>query len=136
MLKVKSLLVTAMLLMAVFTAVAVAAPAAKDDVKASQTTIKTYLRSDLSFKSVLSPELFQPAGVKPAATAFVGRTCRCSCGQPCKTDADCGGGVCAPGITCCNRSSSKDTLSVIFQQKDALSSSKHPSPVAVAVNCQ
>lgn len=32
-----------------------------------------------------------------------GRTCRCSCGFPCKTDADCGGGVgsCRPGITCC-----------------------------------
>ena len=32
-----------------------------------------------------------------------GRTCRCSCGFPCKTDADCGGGVgsCRAGITCC-----------------------------------
>ncbi|HVR95736.1 MAG TPA: hypothetical protein VMW27_03930 [Thermoanaerobaculia bacterium] len=31
-----------------------------------------------------------------------GRTCRCSCGQPCKTDADCGpGGRCTAGITCC-----------------------------------
>jgi len=31
------------------------------------------------------------------------RTCRCSCGFPCKTDADCGGGVgsCRAGITCC-----------------------------------
>ena len=31
------------------------------------------------------------------------RTCRCSCGAPCQTDADCGGGVgsCRPGITCC-----------------------------------
>ena len=36
---------------------------------------------------------------KPAG----GRTCRCSCGYPCKTDADCGGGVgsCRGGITCC-----------------------------------
>lgn len=32
----------------------------------------------------------------------VGRTCRCSCGQPCKKDADCGpGGLCTAGITCC-----------------------------------
>lgn len=31
-----------------------------------------------------------------------GRTCRCSCGQPCRTDADCGpGGRCTAGITCC-----------------------------------
>ena len=30
------------------------------------------------------------------------RTCRCSCGAPCKTDADCGpGGICGAGITCC-----------------------------------
>lgn len=27
--------------------------------------------------------------------------CRCSCGVPCETDADCGGGVCRTGITCC-----------------------------------
>lgn len=33
---------------------------------------------------------------------FGGRTCRCSCGYPCKTDADCGpGGVCSGGISCC-----------------------------------
>lgn len=32
-----------------------------------------------------------------------GRTCKCSCGYPCKTDADCGGAVgsCGGGITCC-----------------------------------
>jgi len=32
-----------------------------------------------------------------------GKTCRCSCGYPCKTDADCGGalGSCRAGITCC-----------------------------------
>ena len=32
-----------------------------------------------------------------------GRTCRCSCGYPCKTDADCGGGLgsCRAGISCC-----------------------------------
>ncbi|HEX9940611.1 MAG TPA: hypothetical protein VGG03_01230 [Thermoanaerobaculia bacterium] len=30
------------------------------------------------------------------------RTCVCSCGYPCTTDADCGpGGTCGPGITCC-----------------------------------
>jgi len=32
-----------------------------------------------------------------------GKTCRCSCGFPCKTDADCGGGLgsCRAGISCC-----------------------------------
>ena len=31
------------------------------------------------------------------------RTCRCSCGAPCRTDADCGGapGSCRQGVTCC-----------------------------------
>jgi hypothetical protein len=29
------------------------------------------------------------------------RTCVCSCGAPCQTDADCDGGRCGPGITCC-----------------------------------
>ncbi len=30
------------------------------------------------------------------------KTCLCSCGFPCTTDADCGpGGVCRAGITCC-----------------------------------
>ena len=34
---------------------------------------------------------------------FHGRTCRCSCGAPCNTDADCGGAVgsCRAGISCC-----------------------------------
>jgi len=28
-------------------------------------------------------------------------TCRCSCGYPCQTSADCGGSSCDPFITCC-----------------------------------
>jgi hypothetical protein len=27
--------------------------------------------------------------------------CRCSCGSPCQTNADCGGSSCDPFITCC-----------------------------------
>lgn len=40
---------------------------------------------------------------EPEFLIATGRTCRCSCGYPCKTDADCGGGVgsCRPGISCC-----------------------------------
>ena len=45
------------------------------------------------------PNFSSPA--QPAKAAFM-RTCRCSCGYPCKTNADCGaGGVCSAGITCC-----------------------------------
>jgi hypothetical protein len=65
----------------------------------------------------LNLELIDPAaevGICPAvapqeapAPEFLSRpprlrTCVCSCGYPCTTDADCGpGGVCGPGITCC-----------------------------------
>jgi hypothetical protein len=44
-----------------------------------------------------------PQSSEPAEPVFLGgRTCRCSCGFPCKTDADCGpGGLCRAGITCC-----------------------------------
>ena len=64
---------------------------------------------DRSFDLISSSQ----AGMCPAATPseptpefmaapFGRRTCRCSCGHPCQTNADCGpGGVCSPGITCC-----------------------------------
>jgi hypothetical protein len=44
-----------------------------------------------------------PKPQNPEPEFLVGtRTCRCSCGFPCKTNADCGpGGVCTAGITCC-----------------------------------
>jgi hypothetical protein len=45
-----------------------------------------------------------PQTKTPEPEFLVGtRTCRCSCGFPCKTDADCGGAVgsCRAGITCC-----------------------------------
>ncbi len=51
-------------------------------------------------------EICPAAAPKDTAPEFMAqvklRTCRCSCGQPCKTDADCGsGGRCTAGITCC-----------------------------------
>ena len=58
----------------------------------------------LSFE--LAPATPQ-AGICPATNPvpeplFAGRTCRCSCGHPCKTDADCGpGGICSGGYSCC-----------------------------------
>jgi hypothetical protein len=45
---------------------------------------------------------FPAPAPEPMANPFARRTCVCSCGYPCKTDADCGpGGRCGPGITCC-----------------------------------
>lgn len=48
----------------------------------------------------------QPASAAPdflTPVHFGRRTCVCSCGYPCTSDADCGGGVgsCRAGITCC-----------------------------------
>lgn len=38
----------------------------------------------------------------PSQTPALQKTCKCSCGrQPCSTSADCGGGFCSFGITCC-----------------------------------
>jgi hypothetical protein len=48
--------------------------------------------------AVATPKSVAPDILAPLS---FGRTCRCSCGQPCKTDADCDGGLCAAGITCC-----------------------------------
>ena len=43
------------------------------------------------------------AAANPIAEILIGgRTCRCSCGVPCKKDSDCGpGGICSGGVTCC-----------------------------------
>jgi hypothetical protein len=45
----------------------------------------------------------EPSTIELLGTSHGGRTCRCSCGYPCKTDADCGGAVgsCHAGISCC-----------------------------------
>src|SRR5262249_50871863 len=91
----KSLLLSFILLSAV---AALAAPAAGNQPAVnSGSAIRTYLQPDLTFKSVLSSDLLSQAqAAKPGR-----RTCRCSCGFPCTTNADCGpGGVCAAGITC------------------------------------
>ena len=70
------------------------------------------LETVLPGKSALCPAP-KNAAVMPSLPALDGqaelpeflagfRTCRCSCGAPCKTDADCGpGGRCGAGITCC-----------------------------------
>src|SRR5437763_13009731 len=68
--------------------------------KNSSVVIKTYLRADLSLKSVFSPN-FLPTANTRSAVGFIIKTCRCTCGeQQCFTDADCGpGGVCDYFVT-------------------------------------
>lgn len=107
------------------TVAALAAPAATNASTSSAAAIHTYLQPDLSLKSVLVSDSFQIAGKAPTGTSL--RTCRCSCGQPCTTNADCGGNVCGPGITCCGRnpqdspwlnlSSSRKTAAPVFAVK-------------------
>lgn len=112
-------------------AVAVAATASQD-----KAAIKTFMQSDLSLKTVLSPELSQP-GIFAGIQTYSFRTCRCSCGFPCKTNADCGpGGVCAPGITCCATSSGNDATSQVFQDRENLSSRETPSLIPISVKCK
>ena len=97
--------------------------------------VKTVIQPDLSLKTVLSPELSQP-GVGAGVNAFL-RTCRCSCGFPCKTDADCGpGGVCAAGITCCATGRGSDATAQVFQEHENLSSRQTPSLIPLGVNCK
>lgn len=107
------------------TVVALAAPAPTNGPTGSSTVaIQTYLQPDLSFKSTFVADSFQFAG---KTMALVGRTCRCSCGQPCRTDADCGaGGICSGGISCCDRTQQDPAWT------NASSSRKHAAPVFAA----
>lgn len=64
--------------------------------------------SGLDLSALSKGEICSAAAPVEGATAEfmaspkIRRTCRCSCGFPCQTNADCGpGGVCSPGITCC-----------------------------------
>ena len=124
--KIKSLLMAVLFLLV--TAAVASSPAPNASEKNSSTVIKTYLQPDLSLKSV-----FQlPATAQLAITT---KTCRCSCGQPCTTNADCGGGICAPGITCCNAPGKQETATY-FAERDALSSHKDPARVTVSINCK
>lgn len=119
----RTLLLTCMLL---GTVIALAAPAATNGAATAPAAIQTYLQPDLSLKSVLLTTSLEPAGKTPAGFGL--RTCRCSCGQPCKTNADCGGNVCGPGITCCNKSP-KDSPWLNF------SSTRKDGASAPAVKC-
>ncbi len=100
------------------------------------TAVKTYLLPDLSLKSILSPQLtdaLAPIRKAPLALTAGGPpkrgTCRCSCGYPCATAADCGGVSCDPFITCCDKSQTPDNA--WFFQGVVNSSHKTPLPEEV-----
>src|SRR5258708_7877706 len=105
--------------------VAVAAPISNDHpVPGSGSAIRTSLQPDLTLKSTISPELLPTA-------ALHRRTCRCSCGYPCNSDADCGGAVgsCEAFISCCDR----EEANLSFQQVAGRSTRTGEEP-AVVVN--
>jgi hypothetical protein len=113
---------------------AVAAAPNDQPIGNSEIAIRTYLQPDLTLKSVLSPALLPEASGLTVARGG-SRTCRCSCGFPCKTNADCGpGGVCAPGITCCDKKQGDPELPS-FQVSAAASYRTGEAP-AFNVNCK
>ena len=129
----KKMLLLLSFVVLVVTAAAAAAPN-HQPIGNSEIAIRTYLQPDLTFKSVLSPALLPEASGLTVAHGG-SRTCRCSCGFPCKTNADCGpGGVCAPGITCCEKKQG-DTELQSFQASAAASSRTGEAP-AFNVNCK
>jgi hypothetical protein len=105
--------------------VAVAAPGSNDQpIARSVSALHTSLQPDLTLKSTISQEILPTA-------ALHRRTCRCSCGYPCNSDADCGGAVgsCEAFISCCGRGEA----SVSFQQIAGRSTHTGEAP-AVVVN--
>jgi len=100
----KTLLVVFVLLLA-----GVAAFAATPD-SSSQLTgapvLRTYLMPDLSIKSMILVPHAETLASQPGIVAGGPKRsgfCRCSCGFPCTSSADCGGASCDPFITCCAR---------------------------------
>jgi hypothetical protein len=102
----KTLLVV--LLLAAGAAVA-ATPDSSSQAVTTAPVIRHYLMPDHSIKSVFPDLLPQTEPLAQRTDNFVGggsgpkKTgfCRCSCGVPCATSADCGGVSCDSFITCC-----------------------------------
>ena len=86
----------------------------------SSPAVKTYL-PDLTLKTVISPALLPPAATGTQAVTAVAQKrpksgfCRCGCGFPCATDADCGGASCDPFITCCDKGPGKKDNKRFYQ---------------------
>lgn len=94
--KLKGMLVLALL--------ALGSPAFAADAAPSAEPAPASANCGFSLDTVLATNA-TPAVVPAEPTEpglMASRTCRCSCGQPCQSDADCGpGGRCTAGITCC-----------------------------------
>ena len=118
-----------------------AAVAATTDSNQSTTgvpAIRTYLMPDLSLKTVLSPALLPQPAAQPE-TVIAGRPahgfCRCSCGYPCATSADCGGVSCDPFITCCARQESPEA-EWFSRSLDQASHKTAPPAAILKANCK
>jgi hypothetical protein len=110
--KTFGLLLTALLVAAALSAAPAFAeeartPQAPPAIAAAAAPAQPACGQTVDLAAIVSPKAgICPAKVNPpqdsAPELKGGRSCRCSCGQPCRTDADCGpGGICAGGITCC-----------------------------------
>ena len=134
----KTLLVLAVLLLA--TVAAVAATTSTSQPATGAPAIRTYLMPDFSLKSVISPALHvQPATPQTENLAAGPKrhgTCRCSCGFPCTSSADCDGSSCDPFITCCERKTPSKQAEWLIRSFD-LSSHQTPMPEAIVkANCK
>src|SRR5262249_18111784 len=135
----KTLIVVAVLVLAT---VAAAATSPTTQPANGAPAIRTYLMPDLSLKSVIPPALLpQPSTPAPqtenlAAAPRRHGFCRCSCGYPCASSADCGGASCDPFITCCERKTQSKEAEWFTRSFD-LSSHQAPTPDAILkANCK
>jgi hypothetical protein len=130
----KTLLVVVLLLTAV--AALAATPDSNTQPATATQAIKAYLMPDLSFRSVFALDSLQPSealDVQPDSFGVPPRkrgTCRCSCGFPCSTDADCGGATCDAFITCCARKPQTPEIGW-FTRSFEFSSHKTPPHAAI-----
>jgi hypothetical protein len=138
----KTLLVVCVLSLVTVLAASSSPPNAQ--ASSNSAAIRSYLLPDLSLKSVISPDLasqFSKAATGHISTVAAGPPkkgfCRCSCGYPCSTDADCGGVSCDPFITCCDKNPRDKDMGWFFQ---GVNNSSHktalPEAVAKKANCR
>ena len=126
-------------LLVVLLLAATAAVAATSDSNSQPVTntpaIRHYLMPDYSIKSVFPDLLPQSVNPTPRADNFAGGPpktgfCRCSCGFPCATSADCGGVSCDKFITCCARKAQNPEIDW-FTRSFESSSHKTPLPDSI-----
>jgi hypothetical protein len=131
----KKFLVVLVVLLAAGAAVAVTTDS--DQSTTGVPAIKTYLMPDLSLKTVLSPALLPQIAPQAENLAGAKRSgfCRCSCGFPCTSSADCGGSSCDPFITCCARQESPNA-EWFSRSLDQASHKTAPPAAILKANCK